>query len=119
MNATTRRRVYLAALAAAGVGAALAFQRIMPVEREVRIRIDHPEDVQQVSLSWTDADGDALASSRWSFAHGAPTELKTKVRARSGSYRASLTVERAGTASEVDERRVTFDGPAETVLRLP
>jgi hypothetical protein len=95
------------------------FQRIAPMERVVRIRIDHPETVQQVSLSWTDSDGDALASTRWSFDHGAPVELKTQLRARPGSYRASLTLERSGAASETEERIVTIDASSDTLLRFP
>ncbi len=113
-----RRRLAIAALALGGAAAAVAFKRVAPAERVVQLRVERPEAVQRVELTWIDGDGDAIGSSRWSFDHGAPRQLTTRLRARDGQYRAHVTVERAGESPATSERRVTFADTSETILPL-
>ena len=118
MDPLAKRRWPMFVLAAGGLAAAFAFRNVAPAERVIQLRMAHPESVQRIELTWIDGDGDAVGSSRWSFDHGAPRQLTTRLRARDGSYRAQLIIERHGAPSSTSERRVTFSSDAETILPL-
>jgi hypothetical protein len=113
-----KKRWPVMVLAAGGVAALIAFRQAAPSERIVTLRLEHPERIRSIELTWIDGDGDPVGSSRFSFATGAPRELTTKVRARDGDYRAQLLVERSGSDALRSERRVAFSEGSTVTLPI-
>lgn len=104
------RRTALLVLVVAAVAVVVAFQRLAPRERAVEVQLGRPSEVRGLELTWHAGDGEVLAAGRWAFPSGAPRRLVTRLRARDGEVKLTLTVDRGDRGTEVDVRSVGVEG---------
>lgn len=119
-----KRRLAGLILVAGAVAAAASMLPHWPKERTAVLRLERPEDVIGLDVTWLarrtdDAEGAPALGASWSFAPGAaPRSLSASVRLPDGLYDVQITVRRR-TGSESVHRSLTLGDGDEITLPVP
>lgn len=105
-------------LAVALVGKSLVMPHI-PVDRDVELRIESPEDVVGLDIRWSAlaSDEDITATSLRFPPRQAPSAVPADVRLPDGTYDVTITVERVS-GVESTRRRITLDAAGRITIPL-